>query len=327
MQVEGRWIRDPEHKRRDLKGKGFHRTDKGWSDSRSPHSKGEHSLLRVERMLGRLLPDGDFQSYSQKGIAALRREEGWLTPETREFIESASPEEVTRAASLARRLFRVDAMVRSGSGRPPFPFFVETDGSQHQGDAPGHFAPPPDRPSQIHADRVKDCCARLDHGGVMLRFASTENAGAKTALTIYHAGRYYEELRRRNPRAKPGELRAEVQRFCDAACFHFAGGRGIRQGESPMRDKRMDYRGFIDAALGEAESLLPVDGESRLTPEQDKLIGIWGREKRLLGRLMVTLLGRANDKERAIFAKVKLQEYYEAYRFCDQLAVRLYGTD
>ena len=318
MLIEGKWIRDPQHKRNDLKSLGFHKTGLGWSDSKREQSAGEKSALRLNETLNRMLPDNEYQVIPQKKISAYNvPADKRLAAEIHQMVERLSFDEMLKVGKISRRMLRMDMMVKPLKGIPPFPFYIEIDGIQHQGNSPKRFEPPEDKASQTHSDRVKDCCSRLNHDSVVLRVNSTAFSRKKLAAAIMHATRYYEALQ--ETISDPDEKRAEVQRFCDAACFHFASDGNLKDPLGRGRRSADAYRRFADNMRDSIIKRLTGEVKEDLNAEEDKLIGIWARNKELLHELLVTIKGRGDDKARIGFVKKKRQKYYDTYRFCSEI--------
>ena len=318
MLIEGKWIRDPQHKRNDLKSLGFHKTDKGWSDADSEKSPGEKSARRLKETLEHILPSEQYTVIAQQKISAYNIPANPAkAAEIQKIVESLSFEEMLKVREISKRMQRVDATVLARNGRPPFPFYIEIDGIQHQGNGPKRFEPPPDKPSQIHTDRVKDCCARLNHDAVMLRVNSTAFSRKKVAAVIMHATRYYEALQ--DTAVDADKTRAEVQRFCDAACFYLAGDKNLNEPLGRGRHPAAIYRAFADRQRNSIVRRIAGEEFPPLRDEEDKLIGIWARNKELLRKLMVTLKGRADDKVRIAFVRKERAKYYDSYCFCSEI--------
>ena len=312
-----KWIRDPEHHRTELKRMGFHKTEQGWSDAKIENSPGERSLLKLERVLDKIAPGNSFEVLSQARLTSYNQKQK-ADKAIMELVQDATKDDVKHLAAKAGRLFRADAVVKAKTGRPPFPFYIESDGIQHQADSPSHYSPAPDKPSQIHTDRVKDCCARLNHGGVMLRFSSNKQARKKSALVSAHATRYCELLQAAGRGAL--ETRLEVQRFCDAACFCYAGGLGIAHANGgELRNGIADYGRFTNTMVVTAAKAWERRGAGGLTPEQDKLFSIWGRETDFIGGLQTIARKRPGDQAHTGHAMRKLSEYRDLYQFCGQV--------
>ena len=318
MLLIAKWIRDPKHQRTELKSMGFHKTEQGWSDAKLENSPGERSLLKLERVLDRIAPSSSFEVLSQAQLTSYRKKQQ-ADNSVIELVHDATSDDIKHLATTAGRLFRSDAVVKSKTDKPPFPFYIESDGIQHQADSPSKYDPAPDKPSQIHTDRVKDCCARLNHGGVMLRFSSNKQARKKSALVIAHATRYCELLQAAG--YDQMETRLEVQRFCDAACFCYAGGLGLdRANGGELRNGIANYGRFTDTMVATAVQAWKRRASGGLTPEQDKLFSIWGRETNFIDGLQAIARKRPDDKARTGHAKRKLAEYRKFYLFCDQVA-------
>jgi len=303
-----RYIHDPKHSRKP-EGPGWHKTDKGWSDSKlSP--PGEKSLLEA------VFNDPDFlgkgiELIHQKRIKIYLEKYKGQNPE----IIKATEEQFQRSLEKdeennKQRLMKIDAVIES-SEQLSFNIFVEFDESHHY------------RGEQNRIDRVKDFHARLCEGAIVVRLKSNEKSAELLKEIYSKISENSEKIKNKtlelNSEAeegmKPFIARSAIQGYVDALCF--------ASEDENLFEKVKDLPPEKCEKVVREEILDSLSKRKKLNKGQRKLLSIWARRIEDLDGIIKAIGADKSKRKGVIVTEEYKGNFYNPYVFMDSIIEEL----